>query len=84
MSLRVHILLAVAVLTGFPLNADAGILLGTAGDFSVLAGTTVTNTGPSLIDGGHLGVSPGTAITGFPPGMIMPPYTQHSADAVAL
>jgi len=41
----------------------------------------VTNTGPSLVTG-DLGVSPGTAITGFPPGLVI--GTQHAADAVAL
>jgi hypothetical protein len=34
--------------------------------FAALAGTTVTCTGASLIDG-DVGVSPGSAITGFPP-----------------
>lgn len=34
--------------------------------FAVLAGTTITNDGESVI-GGDLGVSPGTAITGFQP-----------------
>jgi hypothetical protein len=45
----------------------ATIDLGTASNFSVLAGTTVTNSGNSVLAGG-VGVSPGTAITGFPPG----------------
>src|SRR5437588_12835742 len=40
--------------------------LGTAGNFAVLAGTTVTNTGPTWITG-ELGVAPGSAVTGFPP-----------------
>ena len=42
--------------------------LGTASDFSVLGATTVTNTGNSVLDG-SVGVSPGSAITGFPPGL---------------
>ena len=57
--------------------------LGTALNFAVLAGSTITNTGPSVITG-NLGLSPGTAssVTGFPPGSVT--GTQHTADAVAL
>src|SRR5579859_572598 len=61
--------------------AAAPVGLGTAGSFAVLAGTTVTNTGPSTISG-DLGVSPGTAVTGFPPGIVTN-GTIHRADAVA-
>lgn len=46
---------------------DDAVGLGTAGPYSVLAGSTVTNTGPTVL-WGELGVSPGNAITGFPPG----------------
>jgi hypothetical protein len=78
------ILLVITALAVFPLQVKAaGITLGTAGNFAVLAGSTVTNTGSSVINGGDVGVSPGTAITGFPPGAITPPYTMHAGDAVA-
>lgn len=76
--------LAIAAFTGFTLPANATILLGSAGDFAVIAGSTVTNTGPTVINGGHVGVTPGSAITGFLPGIVMPPYTIHAADAVSL
>jgi len=67
------------------MNTDAhAIPLGTAGNFAVLGGTTVVNTGPSVISGGNVGVSPGSAIVGFPPGVVTPPYTFHAGDAVAL
>lgn len=66
----------------FATAATAQISLGTAQSFGVLGGAAVTNTGPTVISG-NLGVSPGTAITGFPPGLITPPGVLHSADAVA-
>jgi hypothetical protein len=54
--------------------------LGPAQSFAVLAGTTVTNTGPTVVSG-DLGVSPGSAVTGFPPGVVL--GTIHAADATA-
>jgi len=53
------------------LNAYAtSVNLGTAGNYAVLAGSTVTYTGSSVLTG-DLGVSgQGTAVTGFPPGMV--------------
>ena len=56
--------------------------LGTATPFAVLAGTpAITNTGPSTITG-DVGIAPGAAVTGFPPGIIN--GTIHAADAVAI
>lgn len=77
------ILLAVATLAGVPLRAKGDISLGTAGNFAVLAGSTVTNTGLTVIDGGDVGVNPGSAITGFGPGIVVSPFTMHTGDAVA-
>ena len=55
--------------------------LGTAINFAVLAGSTITNTGSSVITG-NLGLQPGTSVTGFPPGTVT--GVQHIADAVAV
>lgn len=62
--------------------AHAQISLGTAGNFGVLAGSTVTNTGGTTVNG-NVGVSPGTAVIGFPPGIIVGGAI-HSNNAVAL
>ena len=64
---------------------------GTASSFAVLGGTTVTSTGNTIIDG-DLGVSPGTAYTGFnPPGTVTgeihagnPTASQAHNDAAAV
>ncbi len=56
--------------------------LGNAANFGVLAGSTVTNTGATVI-GGHVGVSPGSAITGFPPGTLSSGSSQHAANATS-
>ncbi|GHB26422.1 ice-binding family protein [Streptomyces chryseus] len=71
----------VAVTPTTALAIATPVPLGTAASFSVLAGSEVTNTGPSVIDH-DLGVHPGTAISGFPPGIVL--GAVHSADAVAL
>src|ERR1035437_6981432 len=61
--------------------AQPTVGLGTVDSFAILAGTTVTNTGPTTISG-NVGVSPGSAVTGFPPGTVTN-GTIHAADAVA-
>jgi len=59
------------------------VSLGTAANFGVLAGSAVTNTGPTVVTG-NVGVFPGSSITGFPPGSIAPGSGfLHSADAIA-
>ena len=54
--------------------------LGGLGTFEILAGSTVTSTGASTVTG-DLGVSPGIAITGFPPAILN--GTLHIADPTA-
>ncbi|HEV7663920.1 MAG TPA: ice-binding family protein [Chloroflexota bacterium] len=64
-----------------PSSASAAPSLGSASGFLVLASTTVTNTGATTVNA-NLGVSPGTAVTGFPPGLVVG-GTIHSADTLA-
>ena len=61
-------------------TSDNSVNLGTAGSYAVLAGSTVTNTGSSVLTG-NLGVWPGTAVIGFPPGIVG--GTIHAGDAAA-
>jgi type VI secretion system secreted protein VgrG len=74
--------LAIAALAGFSLQAKASnvVVLGEAGDFAVLAGSTVTNTGATIING-DLGLYPGTSITGA--GSITLNGAVHNDDAYA-
>jgi Ice-binding-like len=57
-----------------------GVPLGSAANFRVLAGTTVTNKLFTVVKG-NLGVSPGSAVTGFPPGKVT--GTIHKTDKAA-
>jgi LPXTG-motif cell wall-anchored protein len=74
--------LAAVLLGASPASAaQAPVGLGAAASFAILAGTTVTNTGPSAISG-DLGVAPGSAVTGFPPGAVTN-GSIHQADTAA-
>ncbi len=67
----------------FVFGCSAVVTLRTASSYAVLAGTpSVSNTGPSLING-NVGISPGSAVTGFPPGLVVPPFVIHTADGSA-
>ncbi|WP_329426181.1 ice-binding family protein [Streptosporangium sp. NBC_01495] len=66
--------------TGPGTNEATPVPLGTATNFAVLAGTRVADTGATVVTG-ELGVSPGTAATGFPPGVVA--GAVYTADSVA-
>jgi hypothetical protein len=63
--------------------AQLPVTLGSTATFSVLASSTVTNTGATLLNG-NLGLSPGSAVTGFPPGAVALPFAIHVNDATAM
>lgn len=71
-----------SVTTPGPPPSDSAILRSAA-VFAILAGTTITNTGGTVITG-DLGLSPGSSVTGFPPGTIIPALgNPHINDAAA-
>jgi hypothetical protein len=57
--------------------------LGTAANFGILASATVTNTGLTTLTGENLGLSPGSSVTGFPPGVVVPPAVMDVTDTTA-
>lgn len=76
------IALAMLAVFALPTAAQAApVGLGTAGPFVVLGGTTVTNTGPSVLNG-NLGVFPGTELEGFGLPAVINGST-HATDEVA-
>jgi len=73
------ILLAITALAGFPLQAQADIILGSAGSFGLLGGSGVTNTGSSVING-NVGSAPTPAVTGFYPAGVVNGFLYLAAD----
>jgi hypothetical protein len=61
-------------------TVQAPVALGDAATFAVIAGSAVTSTGATVITG-DLGLSPGTSVGGFPPGILN--GTLHINDATA-
>jgi hypothetical protein len=56
--------------------------LGAAESFAALAGTAITATGPAVISG-NVGVSPGSAVTGFPPAVVVNGQIYTGAGSLA-
>jgi hypothetical protein len=86
-SVPLALLLLSALFTGAP-SASAyvspsAVTLGTAANFGVLANTAITNNGSTVVTGGDVGSGPtGFAVSGFPPGTVVPPGTLYeSANA---
>ncbi|MDP9495191.1 MAG: ice-binding family protein, partial [Actinomycetota bacterium] len=75
---------AALVMFGDPANAAivSTVAMGTSNDFSVLAGSAITDNGASTFEG-NVGVWPGTVITGVSPGLVGPPGTIEAGTSVA-
>jgi hypothetical protein len=60
-----------------------GLAMGSAANFALLGAATITNSGNTVVTGGNIGISPGTSLTGFGPGVLTPPATQQLGNPVA-
>ena len=67
MKSKLLVLSSVVALAGFlqQSKASVDVNLGTANNYAVLAGSTITSTGATVVNGG-LALSPGSAVTGAP------------------
>ncbi|GHH64151.1 hypothetical protein GCM10017673_06320 [Streptosporangium violaceochromogenes] len=78
--------LTLGLVTAVPGPASAHrtpVSLGAAADYAVVAGTAVVNTGFTRVVGG-LAVSPGSALTGFPPGVVTGQVNRGNAAAATV
>ena len=82
-SLGLVVAVSLTVVPGSPSAhaAESPVGLGNAGSFAVLSASTVTNTGPTTVSG-DLGVNAGSAVTGFPPGIVSNGAI-HAADTLS-
>lgn len=78
--MKLKILTTSAMLSALYCVSDAQVL-GVANTFAVFAGSTITNVASTVISG-DVGVWPGSAITGFPPGIIIN-GSIHANNAIA-
>jgi hypothetical protein len=69
-----------AVVIPLQTTVQATVTIAGASALAVLAGSAITNTGATIITG-DLGLSPGTSVGGFPPGILN--GTQHINDSIA-
>jgi hypothetical protein len=82
LEMKLLLLVACGLCIGNPVQAQSAPPLASAESFAVLGASTVTNAGATIITG-DLGVSPGTAVTGFPPGTVTE-GTIHAGDPIAV
>jgi len=68
--------------TGATATRLSPIDLGAATNFAVMAATTITNAGATVVNG-DLGLTSGTSVTGFPPGIMNGTMQISNSDASA-
>ena len=74
-----NIAIVAITLFAFAVATPASVGAQNLASFGILAGSTITNTGPSVING-NVGLSPGSSITGFPPGIVVAPGAIFNSD----
>lgn len=79
----IALIIAIGAMAGSAASAATPpVGLGSAGNFSILAGTpSISNTNPTTINR-DVGIHPANSVIGFPPGIVG--GTIHAGDAVAL
>lgn len=75
------IMLVIPPLGTNPAMPRIPVALETAGNFAVLSGTSLDNTGETSVQGGDVGTRHGHEIIGFPPGNVAPPNTTRTDEA---
>ena len=78
-----NIAIVAITLFAFAVATPASVSAQNLASFGILAGSTITNTGPSVING-NVGLSPGSSITGFPPEIVVAPGAIFNSDATAV